>query len=153
MTTIIDNGNPTPLKADDRWTPKLAGEIFCSPACGANCTKKNFDEATESARVLASQLGYGWEPRVWENMGWHFEAAKRGATVSAVDDSEYEASIRFYMDERTELCVSETRNSPAQAVEAVVEGLNARIKALRRALNAISPEPLQLAGSDGEMNG
>ena len=65
--------------------------------------------------------------------------------VSVVDDSQYEASIRFYMDERIELCVSETRNSPAEAVEAVVEGLNARIKVLQRALNAVSPEPLQLA--------
>lgn len=145
MTIVIDNGNPTPLKVDDRWTPKLAGEIFCSPACGAKCRKKDFDEATERAHVLASQLGYGWESHVWENMGWHFEATKRGATVSVVEDSQYEASIRFYMDERTELCVSETRNSPAEAVAAVVEGLNARIKVLQRALNAVSPEPLQLA--------
>lgn len=107
--------------------------------------KKDFDEATERAHALASQLGYGWEPRVWENGGWHFEAAKRGATVSVVDDSQYEASIRFYMDECIELCVSETRESPVQAVEAVIEGLNARIKVLQRALNAVAPEPLQLA--------
>ena len=144
MKTVIDNGNPTPLKSDDRWTPKLNGKIFCSPACGAKCTKKDFDEATENARVLASQLGYGWEPRVWENLGWHFEVTKRDATVSLVDDSTYEASIRFYMDERTQLCVSETRNSPAGAVEAVIENLNERIKVLQRVLNSVSPEPLQL---------
>ena len=145
MKDVFDNGNPTPLKVDDRWTPKLTGEIYCSPACGSKCKKQDFDKATERAHALASQLGYGWEPRVWENCGWYFEAAKRGATVSVVDDSQYEASIRFYMDERIELCVSETRNSPAEAVEAVVEGLNARIKVLQRALNAVSPEPLQLA--------
>lgn len=145
MSTVIDNGNPTPLATDDGWTPKLKGAIFCSPACGANCTKKNFDEATENARRLANQLGHGWEPHVWENLGWHFEVTKRGATVSVVDGAEYEASIRFRMDERTELCISERRSSPVSAVEAVVENLNVRIRALQRALNAIAPEPLQLA--------
>lgn len=146
LRDVIDNGNPTPLKVDDRWTPKLDGEIYCSPACGAKCKKIDFDNATAHAQALARQLGYGWEVRVWENFGWHFEVSKRGATVSVSDDGDYEASIRFYMEERNELCVSAKRGTPAQAVEAVIEGLNDRIKVLQRALIAISPEPLQLAG-------
>ena len=144
MKNVIDNGNPTPLDVSGKWTPILSGENFCSPGCGAKCKKKDFDDATERALWLANQLGYGWEPHVWENLGWHFEATKRGATVSVFDDSKYQASIRFYMDEQNELCVTAIRNSPVQAVEAVVEGLNVRIKVLQRALNAISPEPLQI---------
>lgn len=147
MKDVIDNGIQTPPKVPGEWTPILSGEIFCSPACGGKCKKKDFDEATERARALASHLGYGWEPHVWENLGWHFEAKKREATVTVVEGSQYEASIRFYMDRDglNEVYLAETRDSPVQAVEAVVDVLNARIKALQRALVAVSPDPLQIA--------
>lgn len=144
MPTVIDNGNPNPISELDEWTPTLNGEIYCSRACGFKCKKVDFDKATAKALELANQMGHGWEPRVWENGGWHYEVLKRGASVTAEDDGSYQASIRFYMDDKTEVCVSETRTSPVQAVEAVVDVLNARIKGLQRALNAVAPEPLQL---------
>lgn len=144
MHFVIDNGNVTPLASPDRWTPVLKGKTFCSPACGCKCSKAAFDAATDGARTLVNQLGSGWEPRVWENGGWHFEAAKRGATVSVDDDGQYEAVIRFHMEERTELCVSETRRSAREAVEAVVENLNGRVAILRRALLSLSLAPLEI---------
>lgn len=54
------------------WTPRLHGDRYCSPACGAGCTKSAFDRATGAAKKLAERLGKGWKPRVWENLGWHY---------------------------------------------------------------------------------
>lgn len=58
------------------WTPVAAGDIYCSPACGMGCTRKEYDEAVASAAALAQALGNGWEPRVWENLAWHYKARK-----------------------------------------------------------------------------
>ncbi len=46
----------------------------CAKWCGSGCTEEAYQKATRDAEVLAKQLGDGWKPRVWENMGWHFEA-------------------------------------------------------------------------------
>lgn len=50
-----------------------SGPIYCAPWCGARCTWAAFQEATRRAKALAESLGDGWTPRVWENMGWHYE--------------------------------------------------------------------------------
>lgn len=144
MTMVIDNGNESPLASPDRWTPVLCGEIFCSPACGFNCTKHDFDLAASKAAALVSQLANGWQPRVWENCGWHFEAVKRGATVSIDDESQYEATVRFRMQDRHESCVSESRACPVQAVEAVIKNINDRVAVLTRALLSLEPDPIEL---------
>lgn len=144
MKLVIDVGNPTPPATPDEWTPQLNGEIFCSPACGSKCKRADFELATERAQALVNRLGAGWAPRVWENSGWHFEATKRGATVSVDSDGLYDASVRFHMDESTELCVSETRECPREAVEAVIQGLAERIAVLNRALLSISIAPLEI---------
>lgn len=49
---------------------------YCSPACGAHCTKVDFDFATEQAHRLAVKIGKGWKVRVWENLGWHYQIYK-----------------------------------------------------------------------------
>lgn len=144
MSIVIDNGNVTPVATPDRWTPVLNGKTFCAPACGFKCTKAAFDAATDGARALVNQLGGGWEPHVWENCGWHFEATRRGARVSIDDDGQYEAAIRFHMEASTELCVSETRGSAREAVEAVIGILNDRVEILKRALLSLSLAPLEL---------
>jgi len=55
------------------WKPKRRGAIYCSPACGANCTWAEHQWAKREAKVLAKHLGKGWEPRVWENMRWFWK--------------------------------------------------------------------------------
>jgi hypothetical protein len=63
------------------WVPqRLPGGIYCSPRCGGGCTKAKYDRATKDAAVLCARLGDGWHPRVWENLGWHWEVTK--GTVS-----------------------------------------------------------------------
>lgn len=56
------------------WKPVRNGETYCSPACGHGCTHEAFKRATTNAEKLCRLLGAGWQPRVHENMGWHFSA-------------------------------------------------------------------------------
>jgi hypothetical protein len=61
---------------EKNWTPVKKGLVYCSPACGHNCTKAAFDKATKSAEALAKTLGRGWVPSIWENLGWHYAVNK-----------------------------------------------------------------------------
>lgn len=54
------------------WRPVLRGRIYCSPGCKAGCTRKDYEAKRKQARAAAQQLGEGWKPQVWENMGWHW---------------------------------------------------------------------------------
>lgn len=66
------------VRGNDRYAlpPMLRGGIYCSPWCGGECTKVAFDLATEQAAALAERMGDGWKPRVWENLGWHWQVFK-----------------------------------------------------------------------------
>lgn len=67
-------------REDDRWTPVLKGKVFCSPGCGAKCTKAQHDAMLKLARKIAKQLGMGWEGTVRENCHWYpviVDASKR----------------------------------------------------------------------------
>lgn len=63
------------------WKPRKRGAIYCSPACGAKCLKADYDRCVREADALAKLLGPGWVPRIWENLGWHYEVGKDVATV------------------------------------------------------------------------
>jgi hypothetical protein len=55
------------------WKPIRRGLIYCSSACGHDCTKAEYDKAFSEARTtLAKMKTRGWKIRVWENMGWHW---------------------------------------------------------------------------------
>ena len=66
MTTMTSRG----------WTPVRSGKHYCSPRCGRGCTYEEFRLATEEADKLAGIMGDGWEPVVWENLGWHYKVVK-----------------------------------------------------------------------------
>lgn len=145
MPHVIDNGNADAVSVGDAWTPRLDGEVFCSPACGSKCKKAEFDRATESASALAGKLGDGWKSRVWENLGWHFEVRKGAATVSADRKGYYKASIRFSFTDDHENLISTSRCDPREAVEALVEQMSRRVAALNRALVSVSLSPLEIS--------
>lgn len=63
------------------WTPRHRGLIYCSPRCGGNCTRAAWNAAKANAARLAKDLGPGWKPWVWENLGWHYAAQKGAAEV------------------------------------------------------------------------
>ena len=60
----------------------LSGDVFCAPWCGCGCKKSAFDQATAEAETLAARMGDGWEARVWENGGWHYEVSKGAARIT-----------------------------------------------------------------------
>lgn len=62
------------MTEEERWTPVRRGDVYCSPACGNNCTVYDFEAAHTNAQALVSVLGPKWKPRVWENLGWHYAA-------------------------------------------------------------------------------
>lgn len=66
-----------PLLSEKRaplsWEPLHKGPLYCSPACGGGCTWTAFRRAKREAAALCKELGPGWEPRVYENLGWHWE--------------------------------------------------------------------------------
>jgi hypothetical protein len=69
---------PRPLS----WKPKLNGEVYCSSACGSKCKRADFERATARAEALVKRLGSGWEPKVWENMGWHYSARSKSGYLT-----------------------------------------------------------------------
>jgi hypothetical protein len=59
------------------WTPKIQpGGIYCSPRCGGRCKRVDYDRAVTDAAALAARMGDGWQPKVWENLGWHWQIEK-----------------------------------------------------------------------------
>lgn len=58
------------------------GGIYCARWCGCGCTKAAFDQATSEAAALAKDLGQGWLPHVFENIGWHYKATKGKCDIS-----------------------------------------------------------------------
>jgi hypothetical protein len=59
------------------WTPRdLGNGVYCSPACGCNCTRAAHDRAAQEGAALVATLGHGWRVRVWENCGWHYRAVR-----------------------------------------------------------------------------
>lgn len=74
---------------DKSRKPVLRGKIYCAPFCGAKCTKAAFDKATKEAKALAKQLGKGWKPCVWENMGWHWAVVNESKSMKLYKDLDY----------------------------------------------------------------
>jgi hypothetical protein len=56
------------------WKAVRKGPRYCAPACGGGCTVTMYNAAVLGSRELAKRLGAGWEPHVWENLGWHYKA-------------------------------------------------------------------------------
>jgi len=70
---------------------------------------------------------------------------KKGAAAVSVDEhGVYHASIRFRFDDRCEQCVEESRTDPREAMGAVVDVINQRIAALKRALLSVSIGPAEI---------
>jgi hypothetical protein len=66
---------------DNFFTAIRRGEIYCAPFCGGRCTWAAFEVATARAEGLAKQLGAGWVPVVWENLGWHAKVIGLGGRL------------------------------------------------------------------------
>lgn len=62
------------MKKRDEWKAVRRGSIYCAPRCGGGCTWEAHLAAKRAGAILARVLGKGWKARIWENLGWHYEA-------------------------------------------------------------------------------
>lgn len=116
------------------WVPvEGPGDRFCSPACGMGCTRFDRDRAEVSASALAQQLGPGWAPRVWENLGWHFEATAADgqfAVVVRISGGRPVFSATLSRAGGAGQWFASSPESPRAAVRAVALALHAEIGSL-----------------------
>ena len=66
----------------DDNSPVQVGNTYCSPACGHGCKLSQYRKAVCGAAALQKKLKGNWEGRVFEKLGWHFEANSGPLTVS-----------------------------------------------------------------------
>jgi hypothetical protein len=62
--------------------PVQVGNTYCSPACGCGCKLSQYRKAVRGAASLQKKLKGNWKGRVFEKIGWHFEANSGPLTVS-----------------------------------------------------------------------
>lgn len=128
------------------WEPRRRGPIYCASACGANCTKADFDKATHLAKKLCARLGKGWEPRVHENMGWfaavldatgcwyvtiHQGAFSRKCSYTAFLGTPYSHSGKW----------AETADTPEAAMDQVRKAATEYLRKLKAMLDAAGVKP------------
>lgn len=88
-------------KEQEKFEAKKAvrrGDKFCAPWCGRGCTWAEYSRAVKKADALVKKLnaiGGKWKPRVWENLGWHYQAMARHPesfgrfSITEYDDGSY----------------------------------------------------------------
>lgn len=101
------------------------------------------DEALERARHLAGACGPGYEPRVWDNLSWHYAAERRRGNLR-INVHEYGpvvftafASTRGSVDGEW----TATSDTPAKAIRGVVEQVRARRDTLTAFVDAMGARP------------
>ena len=105
------------------WDPVRNGEIYCSSACGGGCTIDSYLQAVENANHLCKELGPGWVPRVWENLGWHYSAKSANDQVE-VHETRYTGGVHYtaYAGEK-----ADNGDTPREAIE----NIRARLTRMR----------------------
>lgn len=116
--------------------PVLKGKTYCAPWCGRGCTKAEYNRALAGATALARRLGAGWKPRVWENLGWHFEADKG---VMSVMVNRYGSSVSHtcYLNTNPQFIAKD--KSPKKAVALAIALLDAHIVSMARQRKEVEP--------------
>lgn len=124
------------------WKAIRRGAVYCAPACGHGCTHEEFVRANREAAKLCLELDAktikGWKPRVWENLGWHFDAisACGRLKVSRVSrDLKHGSSLAFLGEGTTGGRWAEHGRTPHLAVLAVLEVARQEAKAIVELLN------------------
>lgn len=106
------------------------GNRYCAPWCGRGCTWQEHQAAVASAARLIGRLGPGWKPRVWENLGWHYEAISKCGQVK-VSPSGKRSFIAFFGDAgRSGGAWSAHGPTPQKAVDVVVNAVKAQVVVL-----------------------
>ena len=114
------------------WTPIQDGEVYCSPACGADCTYASYLKALSDSCELCDRLGDGWMPIVWENLGWHYKAVSQSGTIRIYPMNGKYAAFASLDETMGGEFVSERFSEPHDALLNVVGLIESKIKSLEK---------------------
>lgn len=122
------------------WKPKRTGVFYCSPACGANCTRERYEQAVSAAKSAARKMGKGWRWGVHENMGWFATIASPCGRVriSVPLPGRHKRYYSAFFSDRTEKSVR-----PECCGRWVANGRTAR-SAMRHVLQLVTCEVAEL---------
>ncbi len=114
------------------WTPRRRGAIYCSPACGGNCTYAAFLAAIKAGDKLAARCGPGYTRRVWENLGWHFQAEISAGRLRVHRDrwDSFSAYLGEYCGKG---------KTPKAAIQQVVDIAKAHIRQIQASIEGLEP--------------
>jgi hypothetical protein len=69
-------------------------------------TKAAHDKAVKDAARLAKRMGPGWEPEVWENLGWHYSVRKGVCSIHPSLFRGKLTSYTVYFNTAKQVCLS-----------------------------------------------
>lgn len=117
------NFNAQSAEAERGWTPVRNGAVYCSPRCGFKCTWTGYLDAHNRANGLVTQLGPGWQPKVWENGRWNWAAEKGEATLHPnVDYTTGEPrSWTLFFNVQPQTVIRSTDTNPPMTPQQLVE--------------------------------
>lgn len=145
--TVYEHDQTAVGELDQKWIPVLKGEIFCSPACGGKCKKSAYDKAIQISNEIAAQLGEGWLPKVYENLGWHWKVEKGNLQVSSATNG-YNAVMQFKLDQNYHFNAKDL--DPRKAVQKVRAQLQDVIGKLERQFSSSALNPISISTSCSE---
>lgn len=126
------------------WTPVRNGDAYCSPACGGGpvlCSFKRFVHASEVATEVARDLGNGWKPQVFENLGWHARVVSPCGRINVslptrLNDTGYTA---FLGPKSTQPGGkwAESGSTPGEAIENVLNAARADIRLIEETIQGL----------------
>jgi hypothetical protein len=128
------------------WKPRAGADgIYCAPACGRGCKRIEYDAAVAAVDALVKLLGPGWKSRVWENLGWHYEAiSKCGRWKLSPSARVGTTAIHFTLfangGARDIVCRERDAAARLGADEAAVAALPLDIRAFRRVVAKVRRE-------------
>lgn len=138
---------PKPLS----WKARRSGDLYCAPACGGRCTWAAYQKAKKDAAAFVKRLGTGWKARVWENLGWHYEAATTDGTMKVHENRSRDGfliSYTAFFERKTEALRAagergvitgnwaESGSTPQEAIEKVLRVAQAEIDTIQAALDS-----------------
>lgn len=109
--------------------------------CGLGCTRVAHEDAIKRADDLCVLLGNGWEPQVWDNLGWHYCVNNDAAGICISPSHRagyYYASLggHRHSDRGLTYIASDTVRSPRLALRQVIIGAMEKAAALNAAVLA-----------------
>jgi hypothetical protein len=99
--------------------PVQVGNTYCSPACGRGCKLAQYRKAVRGAAALQKKLKGNWTGRVFEKLGWHFEANSGPLTVSG-DYHGKRGTVRYTCYLKGHLVLNVAYTDPREAVAKVL---------------------------------